>query len=135
MPRSPLFVILKKVYTNKGTSSLALPSGRLEFARFVRPQIKRQFNVFPLCLSLPNGNDNAKIQRFGNNKKKKARKCSFHIIFSQQSPPHSNRIDLVGVIRLMTEVGIRSMSTQSEKVPTLMRITVPRCSSMGTDER
>ena len=50
MPRPPLSDILKHVYTNIGTSSLALTCGRIEVAKFKMPQIKRQFNVFPLCL-------------------------------------------------------------------------------------
>jgi len=35
----------------------------IEFAKFKMPQIKRQFNVFPICLSDPEGNDAAKIRK------------------------------------------------------------------------
>ena len=43
-------IIYTKVYTKQWTSNIALPCERLEFARFNVSQIKRQFNVFPLCL-------------------------------------------------------------------------------------
>ena len=48
---------------------------------------------------------------------------------------YSKRIDLVGLMRLMTAVGISSISTQSAKVPILMAKTVEKCISIGTAER
>ena len=66
MLRPPLFDIQFKVYTKIGTSSFALPCGRFEFAKFNVSQIKRQFNVFPLCLP-------SAYSAFG--KAKKRKKC------------------------------------------------------------
>ena len=38
-------------------------------------------------------------------------------------------------MRLMTDVGMSSIKTQSKNVPRLMRTTVLKCISMGTAER
>ena len=50
MPRPPLSDILKNgIYEQRDVKPCLTVRG-IEFAKFKMPQIKRQFNVFPLCL-------------------------------------------------------------------------------------